>query len=370
MNNNEKNNNEIRSRLDDFFFMNKELKVYKEGEGAPDYIDNKKGNVPTKQNIEIENRISNLEIKLNKRLSDKKREVVKFIAGINYTHKGFTGDQLSERFKYTPNYAQKLIHELRHEKIIFSTGRRIGHKMTYFLTNMQDYIPLKDSLHKNYFNNRLLEEHSCLNRDIVIILLKEMSRTNGVYHNFRLQTKLLDKRLYERLDITSTNVYNNRDINSKIIIQWKLQSTKNKVKFYKLTLPRYRSATLNVSPNGMVEIYINSSSNPYDLNNDIGLSEFIADLGKIEEIFYLELNSLSSIERIFEWKIVRMEFNKDINLTGYLETSGNTILKVRHLSHLYQFYTKLLPEEGLISRLEEALSTSKPYPTVMEFVSP
>ena len=121
----------------------------------------------------------------------------------------------------------------------------------------------------------------------------------------------------------------------------------------------------------MVEIYFGASNKPYDLKNPEGLSEFIADAGKIESLFHTELKSFSSIERFLDWKIVRLDYNKDIKVldVSYL-TSGTNAIRVRYLSHLYQFYTKQLPEEGLILRIERMLSNPKPYPTIIEFISP
>ena len=121
----------------------------------------------------------------------------------------------------------------------------------------------------------------------------------------------------------------------------------------------------------MVEIYFGASNKPYDLKNPEGLSEFIADLGKIEAFFHTELKSFSVIERFLDWKIVRLDYNKDIKVMdiSYL-TSGTNIIRIRYLTHQYQIYSKQLPEEGLILRIERMLSNPKPYPSIIEFISP
>lgn len=352
---------ESKTKIEDYL-SGRYSKVNKKGEGVPITNDINNSNDESRLKREVNSRISNLELKLNIRISERKRKILQFIGTINYTHKGITGDQLAKKFAYTSNYTKNLIYDLRKEKLIISTGKRIGHRMTYFLSNMQDFIPLKllQSL-KNC--NGLFGECSRLDNDIIIILLKELKRTNGLYHNFRLQTRLSDKGLYEMLATDDSNEHKS--------LQWKLQSIINKVKTGSLILPRYRSATLDVSQNGMVEIFLSSTNNPYDLINVIGLSEFMADLGKVEAIFHSDLKSFSSIERFLYWKIVRLDFNKDIKSPrGYYQTSGTNILRVHYLSHLYQFYTKQLPEEGLIVRIEKMFSNHKPYPTIMEFISP
>ena len=69
---------------------------------------------------------------------------------------------------------------------------------------------------------------------------------------------------------------------------------------------------LQVSPNGTVEIYIACSKHPYDLHHDIGLSEFFADMGKIDFILEGEFGFSYPVEHFYEWHIVRVDYNYDI----------------------------------------------------------
>ena len=137
----------------------------------------------------------------------------------------------------------------------------------------------------------------------------------------------------------------------------------------KFRLSQFRPANFQVTPNGTVEIYLGASRNPYDLKHDIGLSEFFVDLGEIVDIFQLEMRH-SSLEPFYNWHIVRLDYNYDIEgVDLHFLSSGTSILQVRHLSHLYQFYTKRLPHKGLILRLEERFSFAKPYKTLKEILN-
>ena len=84
--------------------------------------------------------------------------------------------------------------------------------MTYFLSNMQDFIPSNYLQHTNRCDNDRLEEYSDMGKDIVMALLKELTNSRGAFHNFRLQTALFDKNYYNLLNINNGN--------------WKIQSIK------------------------------------------------------------------------------------------------------------------------------------------------
>lgn len=191
-------------------------------------------NLPINLREKIEEIICNLENTQNKKLSKKKMTLLIFIATKNYYKNGVTKDQLEFKFNYTLDYAEKIIYQLRKDVLIISSGIRRGHRMTYFLSNMQDFIPLKD-LHTKHPNN-LSKEHSSLDEDIVLVLLKKLSNDKGLFHNFRIQTKLLDKRGYDRLNVTDNG-------------SWTLQSIKNKIKVVNIRLSSFRTIKLQVSPN-------------------------------------------------------------------------------------------------------------------------
>ena len=291
--------------------------------------------------------------KIKRKLTKNERKLLMFIAAYNYYKKGVTKRMIQDEFTSTTDYAEKIIYNLRKNGLVVSSNIRKGRMMTYFLSNMQDYIPVKNMAKKNPNGNT--NEYSCLDDQIILILLKNLTANKGVFHNFRLQTRLHDRKDYDLL---------------KVSRGWKLQSERNKIKEIEIVLSRFRRVHLQVSPNGTVEIYIACSKNPYDLHHDIGLSEFFADIGKIDFILEGEFGFSYPVEHFYEWHIVRVDYNydiEDIDLS-YL-SSGTTILQVKHLSHIYQFYTKQLPDKGLVLRIEEHLSFAKPYKTIKEFTS-
>lgn len=303
----------------------------------------------------IEEILANLEYAIKRKLTKKQRKILEHIAVNNYYKKGVTKDKLINDFGFSIDYAEKIIYGLRKNNLIVASGIRKGHKMTYFLSNMQDYIPSEQTKVLNTKERSI----QSLNYDenILSILFKELSHSNGVFHNFRLQTKLLDKNDYELLKTDGAGI-------------WHFQSSKNKVKMSEFRLSNFRTLVIQVAPSGTVEIYIGASKNPYDLKSDAGLSEFFVDIGKIETIFQIQMRHSLPLESYYNWHIVRMDYNCDIEgLSVSHISNGTNILQVRYLSHLYQFYTKRIPHKGLILRLEERFSYTKPYKTLKEFLS-
>lgn len=299
--------------------------------------------------------LANLEYKIKRKLTKKERSLLTFIAVYNYYKKGVTKTMLQNEVGLTVDYAEKWIFNLRNNGLLISSKIRKGHMMTYFLSNMQNYIPSEkikiSSKHNRYSDYGDIEEN------ILTILFQYLSNNSGVFHNFRLLTKLKDKSHYEFLKTSNNDM-------------WSLQSDKNKVKVLNFRLSIHRTIDIQVAPNGTIEIYIRASKDPYDLHHDLGLSEFFVDLGKIIEILETELRSSMVLENFHDWYIVRVEYNYDIEGLDikYLST-GTSILQVKHLSHLYQFYTKRLPNKGLVLRLEKHFSFTKPYKNLKEFLN-
>ncbi|TVP40797.1 hypothetical protein [Candidatus Nitrosocosmicus arcticus] len=299
--------------------------------------------------------VTNLENKLGRKFSTKRRKIMEFIASENYKGRGITVKQLRISFKYTRDYAEKIIQDLKSRKVLTPTSIRKGHLKSYFLTNMQDYIPLVDDFKNSSTGSstKQVEERE----DIFVMLFKELSNNKGLFHNFRLQTNLVDIEDYNRLSLIGE-------------CKWEIKSASNKAKVREIRLSTFRTARLQVSPNGTVEIYISSSRDPYDLHYDTGLSEFMVDLGKIEGMFQSELNLSQPLDHFYEWNLIRLDYNYDIvGLNLAYGTNRNGVLQVKHLSGLYQFYIKQLPEKGLVLRLEKHFSFYKPFPTVKEFES-
>jgi hypothetical protein len=307
-------------------------------------------------NNNIEEIISDLESRLNIKFKNKQRKVIEYIAALNFKKVGVTVKKLCSKFNYKKDYAEKKIHELKNYKILKSSGIRDGHMLTYFLTNMQDYIPSpKDPDTKA--NLSYHKESYDIDIDIIWGLCKIITNTPGGFHDIRLQTRLKYNEDYSRLAIHGQS-------------GWSLKCVENKAKVKEVRLSLFRTAKLQVYPNGTVEIYIGASNNPYLLYKDIELSELMADLGKIEGVFHADLSISNPLEHFLDWYIIRLDYNYDVKglKASHLSNSKGK-LQVKDLSGLYQFYVKQLPTEGAVLRLEKRLSFPKPYPTVNEFMN-
>lgn len=321
-------------------------KVEEKGEGVANRSSNKLREI-------IEEIIVDLEYKTKIKLTGKKKRLLMNIAVDNYHRKGITKKTVQSVLNVSPDYSEKLIYELRTSGLLVASNQRKGRMMTYFLSNMQDYIPVYESDNKNISTKT--NGSSCLERELMSILFKYLTINKGVFHNFRLQTKLDDKNDYDLLKVSDTN-------------GWTVKSDRNKTKVRHIGLTRFRQVQLQVSPNGTVEIYITCSKTPYDLYHEIGLSEFFADLGKIELILKCAFGFSFPVEPFYQWRIVRVDYNYDIeDIDVRYLSSANTILQVRHITSLFQFYTKQLPDKGLVLRIEKNLSISKPYQTIKDF---
>lgn len=298
--------------------------------------------------------IINLQSTLDIKFSNKQREIIEFIAKDNYSGRGITVKHLETQFSYTKHYAEKVITELKSRKIIIPTSVRKGHMKTYFLTNMQDYIRIPE--YDGKANSSYQMKNYDIHQDLIMTLLKAITNNPGGFHDIRLQTRLNYNGDYDRLALDGQS-------------RWSLKCDRNKAKVKEVRLSPFRTARLQVSPNGTVEIYIGASRNPYTLYKEIGLSELMADLGKIESIFHADLNTSNPLEYFLDWWIIRLDYNYDVkNLKASYISESRGKLQVKDLSGLYQFYVKQLPTEGAVLRLENRLSFPKPYPTIKEFM--
>jgi hypothetical protein len=304
----------------------------------------------------IEEIILDLEITSNTKFGNKQRKVIEYIATLNLKSLGVTVEKLMIQFNFKKDYAEKFIYELRSKGILKSSGIRDGHMLTYFLTNMQDYIPSPKDLDIKG-NSSYQEENHFIDQDLIWGLCKLITNHPGGFHDIRLQTRLNYDDDYVRLASHGES-------------EWTVISDRNKAKVKEVRLSLFRTAKLLVSPNGTVEIYIGASRKPYNLCKDIGLSELMADLGKIEGIFHTELSISNPLEDFMDWNIIRLDFNFDVkDLKSSYISNNSGKLQVKNLSGLYQFYVKQLPTEGLVLRLENRLSFPKPYPTINEFMN-
>jgi hypothetical protein len=315
-------------------------------------INNKNNN-----NDNVEEIILDLESRLNIKFRNKQRQLIEYIATLNFKKVGVTVKKLCFKFNYKKDYAEKKIHELKNYKILKSSGIRDGHMLTYFLANMQDYIPLPEDFEDDNKENLSGHKKSYdIDQDMIMTLCKMITNNPGGFHDIRLHTRLIYKEDYDRLVLAGES-------------RWYIKSDKNKAKVKEIRLSPFRTAKLQVYPNGTVEIYLGASRDPYSIYKDTGLSEFMVDLGKIESNFQADLSISNPLEHFLKWCIIRLDYNYDVtNLKSSYLANSRGKLQVKDLTGLYQFYVKVLPREGPALRCEKRFSFPKPYPTVNEFM--
>jgi hypothetical protein len=222
---------------------------------------------------------------------------------------------------------------------------------------MQDYIPSSEEHGDDKDDSSKPKKSYDIDQDLVMSLYKAITNHPGGFHDIRLQTRLNYNEDYNRLDLNGQS-------------RWSIKSDRNKAKVKEIRLSLFRHAKLQVYPNGTVEIYIGASRDPYTLYKDIGLSEFMADMGKVEAIFHADLSTCNPLEYFMNWYVIRLDYNFDIkNLKASHLTNSRGKLQVKDLSGLYQFYVKDMPTEGPVLRFEKRYSFPKPYPTVNEFMN-
>ena len=102
-----------------------------------------------------------------------------FIAAYNYYKEEVTKRMIQSNFRSSTDYAEKLIYNLRKNGLIVASNIRIGRMKTYFLSNMQDYIPIEQVKISNA-NNRSIRFED-FDENILIKLFKELSNNNGVF---------------------------------------------------------------------------------------------------------------------------------------------------------------------------------------------
>jgi hypothetical protein len=153
-------------------------------------------------NNNIEEILSDLEGKLNIKFKGNKQiQVMEYIAILNFKKIGVTVKKLISQFNYKKDYAEKVLHGLKSRGIVKASGIREGHMKTYFLSNMQDYIPLPEDLDINKENLSDHKEKYDIDQDMIMTLCKMITNNPGGFHDIRLQTRLICKEDYDRLTL-------------------------------------------------------------------------------------------------------------------------------------------------------------------------
>jgi hypothetical protein len=108
--------------------------------------------------------------------------------------------------------------------------------------------------------------------------------------------------------------------------------------------------------NGRVMVFIESSNNPFRLEDEIDLSRLIAFFGQVRDrlITFLADKHQRIVPDIMEWELTQCDINKDVNVSHLLHATGLK-LQVKHYDHLFRIYIKSMGKDT-VWRVEESKS--------------
>ena len=176
-----------------------------------------------------------------------------------------------------------------------------------------------------------------------------LSNKDYTYHNIHLETTLNYKEDYD-------------------LFKWNIPSSRNKHKVITFMLSLYRKCSIIVSANGMINIAIECTYDPYEFHISEGIIEFIGSCGEALTLLKEEANNrLNVVPSIAEWHLTQFDYSKDIPISNINNTTShhqvtswssslsaiaNRRLKVKHMGTIFQIYPKGLPDHGDCLRFE------------------
>ncbi len=183
--------------------------------------------------------------------------------------------------------------------------------------------------------------------DISLLLARELSDRQYVYHNIHLETSLNYKEDYNLLD-------------------WSIPSKNNKQKVNTFKLEPRRSCTFTVSPSGHVAISIECTVQPYEFHTAEGLMALFVSCGQIWNLVQLSTKRFNVVPQVSDWCLTQFDYNKDLSVKGLkdkfpkvINWSSKGILKLYYLGTIFQIYCKEMPFEGASLRCEGHYSTKE-----------
>jgi hypothetical protein len=166
--------------------------------------------------------------------------------------------------------------------------------------------------------------------------LKEFfNNENYLLHNIHLLAYLKGNEIYKKILGTKS-------------------SDKNQGKTFNRRLhPNRRFSTITFYPNCSIDISISCSTNPYDLTTIDGVANFHSAIGQILQMIIDITDTLNPLTtEPAEWEFTQCDINLDISGNRWFEWSPGFRLKIKDLSHLYQFYNKTTIN-GRVTRFED-----------------
>jgi hypothetical protein len=223
------------------------------------------------------------------RLTPKIRELALLAASIHILeYRGIIVNDLKKLGISNDNAEKKLQDALRLGLLVPHQSIRIGKQKQYFLSN---YMHIADER-----NNERDNDAEILPNDVSLLLARELSDMEYVYHNIHLETALSYKEDYD-------------------LLKWHIPSSSNRQKVKKFKLEARRNCSIVISSTGTVNISIECTLQPYEFHTPSGLVTFFASCGQIWKLLQLETDDrLTVVPPIDEWYLQRFDYNKDISI--------------------------------------------------------
>lgn len=306
--------------------------------------------------------INNWQVTSGKRVRGKIRTIGEYVAEQNLIKKYPTTKEIRTQLGIRKEYCKKLLAKARSIGMLQVHDKRSGHQFRYIVSNIKHFIieNKSDSITDNA-ETELVHEDTMLQLNI---LNNMISRENMSFHHINMKSKLRDNEDYARLN-------------------WTIRSQENKGKMFELKISRYRRCRIIVYPNGTVNMILKCTSDPIYLVQIEDVANFFSICGEILNVLKAEtMNSEPLITDVANWMFTQFDASFDIPIErndpasenkytnkGLLSWKNFGYIRIKHIGHFYQLYSKNVLHKGEVLRLEKRFSFSTDKPTIKSLTS-
>jgi hypothetical protein len=140
----------------------------------------------------------------------------------------------------------------------------------------------------------------------------------------------------------------------------------NKGKIHRVRIGRVKNVTYTASPNGTVRIDIQSSEEPFKLENENDVSLLFCFLGQVRDRLLYWLNDVreSIVPSVLDWRLFQCDVNKDIEIDDKAQTTLPDI-QLKSADNVFRLYVKSLGDKA-VYRAEQSF---KPNVSLPEFLN-
>ena len=121
--------------------------------------------------------------------------------------------------------------------------------------------------------------------------------------------------------------------------------------------------------NGAVMVFIESSNNPFKLEDYDDISNIIAFLGQVRDrlVVFLQDRHERIVPDIMQWELKQCDINRDVKASDWLALTGLKI-QLGHAFHIFRVYIKS-KGENTVCRVEESVVFPKNNRSVMDSIN-